>query len=166
MQTTLLPVTDTDKPTLANLTQFYLYDSSESNGLDVDAHGCYDASHLTVSWCTADCKLFFIHVDDQLAGFAVVNCAGRLHTSFDGHAIAGFFVLRKYRYIGVGRAAATQLFDRFPGRWEVATFALNIPALAFWRSVIDRYTNGRYDEQWQQVANWRGHIQSFTTPVR
>jgi predicted acetyltransferase len=30
-----------------------------------------------------------------------------------------FFVLRKYRRQGIGRTAAVELFERFPGPWRV-----------------------------------------------
>lgn len=57
-----------------------------------------------------------------------------------------FFVLRKFRGAGVGERIARQLFDRFRGRWEVQRLARNTPALAFWRKVIGRYTDGRFQE--------------------
>lgn len=54
--------------------------------------------------------------------------------------------MKKYRRTGLGTWAATQLFDRYPGRWKVTQVSTNVPAQAFWRMVIERYTGGRYEE--------------------
>jgi predicted acetyltransferase len=73
-------------------------------------------------------------------------------------------VLRGCRGQGVGTAAAAALFDAFPGRWELATPAANIPATAFWRSVSQHYTGGAYEEVWATYEDWRGTIESFSSP--
>ena len=164
LHTTLLPAGILEKPTLSNLMQLYLYDFSALDGADVDACGCFSYAHLDAYWTTTDHHPFLIHVAGCLAGFALINRYSRLHEPFDGHAVAEFFILRKYRRMGAGRVAAIQLFDRFPGRWEVASLATNIPAQSFWRSTIDAYTEGRYQEIWLQNDHWRGPVQSFIAP--
>jgi predicted acetyltransferase len=163
MQITLLPAAS-DKPALANLMQLYHYDLSEVNGADVDEHGRFDSARLDAYWTTADCHPFLIRVDQQLAGFALVHRQSRLHNPFDGHSIAEFFVMRRYRRQGVGRAAAMLLFDRFPGAWEVSSCADNVPGHVFWRGVVDHYTGGHYAETWLQTPTWRGPVESFVAP--
>jgi len=164
LQIALLPAAAADKPVLANLLQLYLYDFSEVDGTDVDDGGCFSYPYFDLYWTGAGHYPFLIRAFSQLVGFALINRYSRLHDPFDGHAVAEFFILRKYRRRGVGRAAAVQIFDRFPGKWEVASIATNVPAQAFWRSTIDAYTDGRYHETWFQNARWRGPIQSFTAP--
>jgi predicted acetyltransferase len=44
--------------------------------------------------------------------------------------------MRKYRGQGVGRRAAMELFQRFPGLWQVRQQQTNPHATGFWRSVI------------------------------
>jgi predicted acetyltransferase len=161
MQISLLPTAASDKPALANLMQLYHYDLSEFNDADVDEQGCFHNSRLDGNWTAADHHPFLIRVDGRLAGFALVDHYSRLHNPFDGHAVADFFVMRRYRRQGIGRAAAARLFDHFPGHWEVSAYAENVPGNIFWRGVIDRYTGGRYTEIWHQTANWRGPVQSF-----
>jgi predicted acetyltransferase len=56
-----------------------------------------------------------------------------------------FFVLNTHRGRGVGRAAATQVFDRFRGVWELGWVVGNTPATSFWRSVVSGYTAGEYE---------------------
>ena len=164
MQITLLPAAASEKPALANLMQLYQYDLSEFNGADVDDQGCFDSAHLEAFWTATDCQPLLIRVGERLAGFALVHRQSRLHNPFDGHAVAEFFIMRHYRRQGVGRTAVTQLFDRFPGLWEVSASAYNVPGHVFWRSVVDHYTSGHYDETWLQTATWRGPVESFATP--
>jgi predicted acetyltransferase len=77
--------------------------------------------------------------------------------------MAEFFVMRRYRRKGVGLAAASAIFDRFKGPWEVRQRDENVEATAFWRRVIAHYTGGRYQEvRWDDAA-WTGPVQSFTS---
>jgi predicted acetyltransferase len=78
--------------------------------------------------------------------------------------MAEFFILRKYRRQGAGTRAARELFDRFPGRWEVAEIPENAPAIAFWRKVIAGYSRGNYEEVWLDNERWKGPVQTFTSP--
>jgi predicted acetyltransferase len=161
MQITLFPITAREKLALANLVQLYHYDLSEFNGADVDEQGCFNNEQLDLVWGAAGHYPFLMRVDMHLAGIALVSQQSRIHGIFDGHTIADFFVLRRYRRQGVGRTAAMQLFDHFPGRWEVSSSAQNVPGHIFWRGVVDRYTGGHYEETWLQTASWRGPVQSF-----
>jgi predicted acetyltransferase len=164
MQITLPSAAALDKLALANLMQLYYYDLSEVNGADVDGTGRFDSLRLDMYWTEADYHPFLICIDDRLAGFALVNRLSRLHNPFDGHSVADFFVMRRYRRQGVGRTAAMMLFDRFPGAWEVSSSADNVPGHVFWRGVVDHYTGGHYAETWLQTPHWRGPVESFVVP--
>ena len=98
------------------------------------AHECFD-----LMW--HDPRRFprLIMVGDEPAGFAIV------HLTEDGvHDMEQFFVLRKFRRSGVGRAAAHAIFTAFPGRWEVEQIPANTVAQAFWRDVIAAFTQGDF----------------------
>lgn len=89
---------------------------------------------------------FVILVNGARAGFAVVT---RLPASPRGEAdfrMSEFFVLPGARGRGVGALAATLLFSRFEGAWEVLEDENNRAALAFWRRVIGAQVAGRYRE--------------------
>ncbi len=151
-----------DKPVLRNLFELYQYDFSEYENSDVDEHGLYGYRYLDHYWTEPGRHAFFIRVDGKLAGFALVR---ELHEGYSSptHSIAEFFVLRKYRRRGVGREAATRLFDQFPGRWRVAEEESNLPAQAFWHKVIETYTRGNYEEMRMNNDEWRGLLQVFRT---
>lgn len=82
-------------------------------------------------------------------GFALV-VRPRMHsageTAADFH-MAEFFVRKQYRRSGIGRDAATLIFDRFAGDWEIVEYERNPGSVAFWHKVIADYTKGRYSER-------------------
>jgi predicted acetyltransferase len=125
----LVPPASLTGPVLGRLVELYRYDASEFNGADVDQHGEFGYRYLDQYWTEDDRAAFLLRVHGHWAGFALVR-----HTApFD---MAEFFVMRKYRRQGVGRRAASELFLRFPGPWQVRQQQANSPATSFWRSVI------------------------------
>lgn len=164
MKIALQTATPQHNPTLARLLQLLFYDLSVLDGHDVDLYGRFRVPALDPFLAQPQHAAFLVTVEQHLAGFALIGAHSMLQPDFGGRSVEALFVLRKYRRQGVGRAVATQLFDTFPGAWETALFATNIPALAFWRSVLTQYTGGRYTERWLQTEEWRGLVQSFSSP--
>ncbi len=132
------------KPIVLNLSRYYTYDFSESLGFRCPDDGLFNTDHWDKYWSEEYRWAFLVKVDDELAGFVLVGPDGTQEESqFD---FGEFFIMRKFRKRGVGHQAAFQLFDRFSGRWEVRVVVSNEPALAFWRKVLHRYTDGNFHE--------------------
>jgi predicted acetyltransferase len=117
--------------------QLYKYDFSEFAAIgsprgELDEEGRFAHPGLESYWRDSGRIPLLIRADDHLAGFALVNQWSALELPLD-HAVAEFFVLRKYRRARVGARAALFIFRRYPGRWEVGVAWYNPPALAFWR---------------------------------
>jgi len=89
---------------------------------------------------------FVILADGQRAGFALVARPSSFPRRTADFRMAEFFVVDHARRRGVGAGAATLLFTRFAGQWEVIEDEYNRPALAFWRRVIGSHCEGRYTE--------------------
>ena len=89
---------------------------------------------------------FVILADGQRAGVALVARPPEFPRRAADYRMAEFFVVGEARRRGVGSGAATLLFTRFAGQWEVVEDEYNRPALAFWRRVIGRHCDGRYTE--------------------
>jgi predicted acetyltransferase len=70
-----------------------------------------------------------------------------------------FFVMKKYRRKGLGKAAAEQIFHLHRGQWEVFQKESNKPAQAFWRKIIDEYTRGQFTDR----SEGGRRVQDFTT---
>ena len=148
-----------EKPILRQLLELYEYDLSEFEGSDIGPHGFYGYRYLDHYWTEADRHPYLIRVAGQIAGFALVNRHGV--SGEDRWTIAEFFVLKKYRGQGVGEYAAAHVFDLRPGKWEVGQLAAHPGSHTFWRKVIRRYTNGRYEERQADAGSGFGPIQLF-----
>jgi predicted acetyltransferase len=151
--------TPSERDALARLLQLYQYDFGEIEGGDLDQHGLYRYLDPDVYWSGVGWRPFLFKVDGLWAGFGIVreiapgNCR-----------LEEFFVLRRHRGQGVGEAAARELFDRFPGRWELSQTANNHAARAFWRKVIGRYTGGRFSEELHPENRYRASVHAFEGP--
>ena len=122
----------------------YLSELSVSKSGIFPALGEWDAreSEFLAGWFSDHTSHPFVILDHGVrVGFALVMRAigGR-------HRLSEFFVVSAARRRGIGRGAATLLFTRFGGEWEIVEDEHNRPALAFWRSVIAVLTDGRYRE--------------------
>lgn len=135
------------KEVLSNLLQFYMYDFSEYTDCDVEANGLFGAyPGLDYYWEEADHKFpYLLQKDGTPIGFVLVRFIQT--AACDYFSIAEFFIMKKYRRAGIGKAAAKQVFDLHRGQWEVHQKKNNLPARAFWRTVIDEYTQGLFTER-------------------
>jgi predicted acetyltransferase len=89
---------------------------------------------------------FVILDGSHRAGFALVSRPPPFPRTPVEYRMAEFFVVSEARRRGVGAFAASLLFNRFAGDWEVLEDEHNRPALQFWRRVIARQTSGRFSE--------------------
>lgn len=161
MNVTISGATRADEPTLQNLLQLYTHDFSEhwagTPKGDVQEDGRFPAYPLADYGTRAGWEALLVRCEGALAGFVLVN--DHAHSGEPvAHNLAEFFVLRKYRGRGVGRAAAEQVFARFPGAWEVAVARKNVAALAFWRKVVARAAPRELDVR---NAEWDGPVLRF-----
>ena len=161
MDVQLVPVTFEQKPVLRQLLELYAHDFSEYDDADVNEHGLYGYKYLDHYWTEPDRHPFFIVVDGRLAGLVLVNSYCYVVKEPDAKSIAEFFVMRKYRRNGVGRAAAIKAFAMFPGTWEVLQHGANAPSYRFWEKVIGEYTEGRYDKGPVTTEDWEGQAITF-----
>jgi predicted acetyltransferase len=120
-----------DKAVLRNLMELYAYDFSEFDQCDVDAHGLFGYNRLDHYWTESGRYPFLVRVEGKLAGLVLVRTLDESQTDLV-RSISEFFILRKYRLQGIGKVVAQQIFDKFPGRWSVAS--------AQWQMQFNRLT--------------------------
>lgn len=142
----LLQASKEYKTAIENLMQFYMYDFTEFIKYDVEDNGLFAAyPHLEEYWIEENNKFpYVIKKEDKYVGFVLVNrieSEGRSYFS-----IAEFFIMKKYRRLGIGKAIAIQVFDLHKGQWEVYQKDSNKPARVFWKKVIKEYTKGQFSE--------------------
>lgn len=150
--------TAADRLPLFRMLELYQHDLSDIWDQDLDAHGEF-GYELDRYWKQANCHPFVALVDGHYAGFALVD--GSVKIADAGHWMDQFFVLKKYRRYGVGKAIAIHVFTKLPGYWEVGQMVNNAPAQAFWRTVITQQTGGAYTEQILTTGWWQGIVQCF-----
>ena len=152
-----------DKPVLSRLLELYQYDLSEVWPQTLNAHGEY--GFAVDRYLRNPClhAVLFL-VDGDYAGFGLVDPDVSL--AENEYWMGQFFVMKRYRRIGVGRLGARHLFDKFRGKWEVGQMPLNLPARDFWRRVIGDYTGGNFVEHELHDERWDGFLQCFDNGER
>jgi predicted acetyltransferase len=109
-----------DAGLLANLLELYIHDLSEVFPVELGADGRFGYETLPGYWSEPDRRFpFLIRLGGRLAGFVLVTRGVLPSNDPDVFDIAEFFVLRRFRRLGVARRAAFLVWDRFPGRWTV-----------------------------------------------
>ena len=155
--------TTADRLPLFRMLELYQHDLSDIWDQELDVHGEY-GYELDSYWRQANCHPFIAMVNGHYAGFALVN--GSVKVARSGHWMDQFFVLKKYRRVGLGKAMALGVFSQLPGYWEVGQMTDNKPAQAFWRAVITELTGGAYTEQILTTGWWQGIVQCFGSDSR
>jgi predicted acetyltransferase len=163
---TLEPADRDRRETLANLFQLYTHDFSEQwrdrpNEGELGEDGRFEPyRYLDDCWRDPRREALLIRADAHLAGFVLVNAYSHSGLPADFN-MAEFFVVRKHRRVGVGRAAALAAIRARPGLWEIAVARRNTGALAFWRDVAAQAASHAIDERDRADARWNGAILRF-----
>lgn len=139
----IVPVEATEKEVLRNLIEKYDYEFSQYDNRDVNKLGLYGYKYVDQYWTEKNRWAFFVKVDGNLAGFAMVNTCPEAKEATD-YSLCEFFILYKYRRLGVGKYAAHKVFDRFKGKWQLKRHPKNSGSVVFWDKVVDAYTQGNY----------------------
>ena len=120
----------------------YLAELSQHREICVGATSAAEYRYLKDYWSDSSRFPFTLWTNGELAGFAFVR-----RTEEDQKRVfqvAEFFVKPQYRCCGVGRAAVTNIWQRFPGWWELQVMNRNDSAIRFWERCIS-----------QQAKSWK-----------
>lgn len=154
---TLEAVQKEDEYILHNLMQFYIYEFSQYiPSIKLESNGLFAPFHLDEYWTNSHFHAFFIKLDNEYIGFALVESGYET----EPNSILEFFIMSKFKGRGYGKVAATELFTMFPGSWKITQISNNYPAQAFWRNLIYKITDGQVVERYD---NRRRSVQEFHT---
>lgn len=126
------------------LMELYNYEFSVFSNDDISEYGYYGYGHIDDYWNEEGRFPYLIRVDGKIAGFALICPHCNYRKEENARSIGEFFVMLKYRRMGVGSKVAAQLFDRHPGPWEICYWKNNLSASRFWEKVVGKYTGGHY----------------------
>jgi len=146
MNLTLLKASKEHNIVIRNLMQFYMYDFSEYTRYDVEDNGLFAPYADLQDYFEGDNKFpYIVKADDKYVGFVLVKFTSSKDRSY--FSIAEFFILKKYRHEGIGKAIAIKVFNLHKGQWEVHQRDNNKAAQIFWNKVISAYTEGHFTER-------------------
>lgn len=148
-----------DFPAIGRMLELYQYELSDIWHQELGPSGefGYDLTRHRAG------ERFFAHValvNERFAGFALVAPAAV--TQKEGFWMEQFFILKRYRRMGLGQALARHTLLSHPGAWEVGQMFANPTAQVFWRQVIGRLTGGSYAEIRVTEGWWQGVVQRFS----
>lgn len=129
---------------LRNLFQLYIHDMSEWFGFEAGPDGRFE--HDTDALWHDRVAVTLARFSGAPAGFAVIHSAKPWLGSEAARDVKDFFVLRRYRRQGVGRALAQHLWSERPTEWLIRVLAANAPAVPFWRDAVREFRGRGYEE--------------------
>ena len=136
-------VTESKKSVLRNLIKIYCYEWSQYNGIDIDQNGDYAFEHdLDRFFINDNHYAYFIMYKDNIIGFVLVDTDIDYYKE-SNYAISEFFVLNKYRKLGIGKQAAIEIFKRHKGKWEIKMHPKNKGSIKFWKIVVEEVSKNR-----------------------
>ncbi len=153
-----------DLPTLRRLMEFYLYDFSEFSDVPMDDDGVLGHPEWVEEQLGPAHETYLIYADEHIAGFAIVTRGSSLTQDPTITDLTQFFIVRGWRRRSIGASAAMQIFDLYPGTWEVRVIDPNTNARAFWTKTVKGYTRGAYTETHVTAQRHKGPVFTFTTP--
>ncbi|MGO8670763.1 MAG: GNAT family N-acetyltransferase [Capsulimonadaceae bacterium] len=146
MNIELVPATRADAHIIARLWPLYQYDMSEVGGTPINAFGLFEEASMSVHDYREDLELwwrnpervhpYLIRVDGLAGGLVLVGVAPPFAPADCDYSVVEFFVLRGFRGRGIAQSVAREMFQHYPGCWELHVFAGNTVALAFWRRLL------------------------------
>jgi predicted acetyltransferase len=140
MEVVVSKASQNDRKLLENLLQLYIYDFTEFTGGPLPLNGLYNIMPDFESyWIQQGNHPFIIKVNGEMAGFILTK---EIDEDRKYNCLAHFFVLRKFRRMGIGRRAAEQIFRDSKGEWELNQLLKNVPAQKFWDKVIEEVSEG------------------------
>ncbi len=146
MKIELVTVQESEKSVLRQMIELYEYDLSIYTHEELNQHGFYGYSYFDYYWTEDNRYAYFIKCNNILCGFVLVNDYCYALKDDTAKSISEFFIMKKYRLFGIGRKIAIEIFDLFPGKWEVDQIPGNEISCKFWENVISEYTNGDYEK--------------------
>jgi predicted acetyltransferase len=154
MEIKIVLATLSDYPVIQNMARFYVYDLSRECGFissdwAIPSDGLYESFDFKDYFHDVDKRAFLINVDDEIAGFILLNQKGILpETEWN---MGEFFILAKFQGKGIGSNAAQHIGNTHSGICELSVIPENKNAANFWRRVILSYSESTFNESIQTV---------------
>ncbi|MCH9756302.1 MAG: GNAT family N-acetyltransferase [Gammaproteobacteria bacterium] len=141
MQLELIKATIKQKPILSNLLELYAYDFTEFCDFDIGDDGFYGYPYLHLYWKESTRYPYLIYVNKKIAGFVLIQKGSPISNNTTVWDISEFFIMKKYKQLGIGTATAIKVWEEFKGPWQVRVLVGNKKACLFWSHAIQKFTS-------------------------
>ena len=135
------------KHVLRSMLELCLHDLSEFDdeytSLELNEAGLYGYNYLDYYWNEEGRFPYLLSIDGKLAGFSLIKTVEGDSLTFE---VAEFFILRKYRKMGIGKELINRMFSLHKGNWTIDTAIKNTVAQNFWRNAVKSNAIGEFEE--------------------
>ena len=133
-----------DKDILYRLLQYSLFEESLTDLNEMNDEAIFEYKWFDNYFQDNNREAYLIKEKNtnKILGFVMVN--QYMQKNKDGHSIAEFMIIPKYRRLKIGKRVAIELLDTHKGIWEVKPSYGSESAFTFWKNVIDEYTKNDY----------------------
>lgn len=151
----IIKATMDDYPCIQNMARFYVYDLSRecgsiSSDWAIPEDGLYESFDFKNYFEETSKKAYLVKVYDEIAGFVLLNQA--TEDSTNTWNMGEFFIIAKFQGGGIATRVAKEIWNMYPGMWEVSIIPNNKSALKFWERVISEFTYGAFNKQIKEVT--------------
>ena len=138
-------VTIDRKDTLYRLLQYSLFEESGNDLNEMNDNAIFEYKYFERYFTDDDRDAYFIKEQNtnKLLGFAMVNTYMQIFDN--GHSIAEYMVIPKYRRNKIGKRVAIELFNKYKGNWEIKPSFNSNKAYLFWKNVVEDYTHNNFE---------------------
>jgi predicted acetyltransferase len=152
MSLNINPAKASERDVVDNLLQYYLHDFSEFTRVAMDARGRFEYPYLAHYWRDPHRWPLLIRQNEHIVGLALVRQDSDPVDGQQYREMAEFFILRSYRQLGLGCAAARMIFERFSGPWQVAVLHSSEKAQTVWQAVMSTHVGSQYQRHVEPAA--------------
>jgi predicted acetyltransferase len=134
-----------EREILNNLWEKYDYEFSQYDKRDVNELGLYGCKDFDYYWKQERKWMYFVIVNGKIAGFVMLTDLPELGNREIDWTLGEFFIMYKYRRLGIGRQVFIEVLNKHKGRFYLRRHPKNIASMHFWDNVINEYTRGQYE---------------------
>jgi predicted acetyltransferase len=123
-----------DKLKFKQLLNQYLLELKTHHEYNVGYTDTKTYRYLDSYWNEKGRHPFLFYLEDQLVGFSLIRDTES--TGSECSQVSELYILPDKRLQGNGKKAAIEIFDLFPGKWELQTHNKNKTGIRFWENCI------------------------------
>ena len=116
----------------------YLSELNTHREVSVGATDSTTYPYLDSYWKEEGRHAYLLYCNNELVGFSLIR--DTRSTESLSSQVAEFYVIPEKRGLGIGKHVVLEIFNMFPGHWELQVHSNNKAAICFWEKCISLKT--------------------------